>query len=185
VGSILRGQLYPSHAQFERLPYLNIQMKLTTKPSQLPKSLDAHGINLITGTANYSLLLVPFHPQKIPAKDHSLLIVPSPTSTAPPITDTIDQVSEEPGFLFAILTTQTFEGWQETTQWGWKNKVVESLEADQADDQLIRAFKQDIIPGTICSPWQAVRCDPDDPVPYDGGKVMLIGDAAHAMPPQA
>jgi hypothetical protein len=159
-------------------------MKLSTCPTQLPKSLDKHGINLITGTKDYSLLLVPFHPQTIPAKDYSLAIVPSPTQTTsenPPS----PLLSEEPGFVFAILTVHTFEGWQATTQWGWKNKVVELLEADQADEEVIRAFKQDIIPGSIGSPWQVVRCDPDRPVPYDGGRVVLIGDAAHAMPPQA
>jgi len=159
-------------------------MKLFTSPSQLPKSLDTHGINLITGSKDYSLLLVPFHPQTIPARDYSLAILPSPTqTTSPGITSPL--FSEEPGFLFAILTIHTFEGWRETTQWGWKNKVVELLEADQADDEVIRAFKQDIIPGTIGSPWQVVRCDPDRPAPYDGGKIVLIGDAAHAMPPQA
>lgn len=160
-------------------------MKLSTSPTQLPKSLDTHGINLITGTKDYSLLLVPFHSQTVAAKDYSLAIVPSPTTqtTSPEIPSPL--LSEEPGFLFAILTIHTFEGWQETTQWGWKNKVVELLEADQADEDVIRAFKQDIIPGTIGSPWQVVRCDPDRPVPYDGGRVVLVGDAAHAMPPQA
>jgi hypothetical protein len=159
-------------------------MKLSTSPTQLPKSLDTHGINLITGTNDYSLLLVPFHSQTVAAKDYSLAIAPSPTqTTAPGIPSPL--LSEEPGFLFAILTVHTFQGWQETTQWGWKNKVVELLEADQADEEVIRAFKQDIIPGTIGSPWQVVRCDPDRPVPYDGGRVVLIGDAAHAMPPQA
>ena len=172
VGSLLRGQLYPTHAQFERLPYLNIQMKLSTSPTTLPK-LDVHGINLLTGTANYSLLLVPFHPQQIPARDYSLLIAPSPTSTMP--ADVVSpppsaSISEEPGFLFAILTIQMFDGWEETTQWGWKNKIIELLEADEADNKLIRAFKQDILPGSIGSPWQVVRCDPDRPVPYDGAR---------------
>jgi len=159
-------------------------MKLSTSPTQLPKSLDKHGINLLTGTQDYSLLLVPFHNTTVAAKDYSLAIVPSPIQiNSPEIPPPL--LSEEPGFLFAILTIHAFEGWQETTQWGWKNKIIELLEADQAAEEVIRAFKQDIISGTIGSPWQVVRCDPDRPVPYDGGKVILIGDAAHAMPPQA
>ena len=159
-------------------------MKLSTSPTQLPKSPDKHGINLLTGTQDYSLLLVPFHTTTVAAKDYSLAIVPSPIQiNSPEIPPPL--LSEEPGFLFAILTIHAFEGWQETTQWGWKNKIIELLEADQADDRVIRAFKQDITSGTIGSPWQVVRCDPDRSVPYDGGKVILVGDAAHAMPPQA
>lgn len=190
MGSLVRNQLYPSHAQFERLPYLNIQMKLSTSPAQLPKSLDTYGINLITGTQDYSLLLVPFHPVKTPVKDYSLLIVPSPIETSSATANHVvaspsDLLSEEPGFLFAILTVHTFEAWETTTQWGWKNRLVELLKADEADESLIRAFEHDLIPGTISAPWQVVRCDPDRPVPYAGGKVILIGEAAHAMPPQA
>jgi 2-polyprenyl-6-methoxyphenol hydroxylase-like FAD-dependent oxidoreductase len=165
-------------------------MKLSTSPSQLPKSLDTHGINLMAGTQDYSVLLVPFHPVRTPVKDYSLLIVPSPIETSSAkdnhkVASPSDPLSEEPGFLFAILTVHTFEARETTTQWGWKNRLVELLKADEADQLLIRAFEHDIIPGTIGAPWQVVRCDPDRPVPYDGGKVILIGDAAHAMPPQA
>jgi len=87
-------------------------MKLSTTPSQLPKSLDKHGINLMTGTKDYSLLLVPFLSTTVAAKDYSLAIVPSPIQiTSPEIPPPL--LSEEPSFLFAILTIRTFEGWQE------------------------------------------------------------------------
>jgi 2-polyprenyl-6-methoxyphenol hydroxylase-like FAD-dependent oxidoreductase len=182
VGSILRRQLYPSHAQFARLPYLNIQMKLNTTPTQLPELPDVNGINLIVGTHNNSLLLVPFHGEPLP---HQVLS-PSVESLQDTQTNTLETLTRDhPNFLFAILTTHTFEGWETLTESGWRSKVVNLLQADQADEDLIRAFKEDIIPGTIGKPWQVVRCDPKNPVPYNEGRVVLIGDAAHAMPPQA
>lgn len=180
VGSALRGQLYPSHAEFARLPYINIQMKLTTTVAELPKLLDANGINIVLGTKDYSLLLVPFHAQ-----------TPSPGTTdsgESPVSSPKRIIQDHPQFLFAILailTIHTFDGWQETNEWGWQTEIVKLLQEDGADEHLIRAFKQDIISGTVGSPWQVVRCDPDRPVPYSGGNVILIGDAVHAMPPQA
>ena len=177
VGSALRGQLYPTFAEFARLPYINIQMKLTTTAADLPKLLDANGINIVLGTEDYSLLLVPFHAQ-----------TPSPDTIDSgefPVNSPKSLHQDHPQFLFAILTIHTFDGWQETNEWGWKTKIVKLLQEDGADEHLIRAFKQDIISGTVGSPWQVVRCDPDRPVPYSGGKVILIGDAVHAMPPQA
>lgn len=177
VGSALRGQLYPTFAEFARLPYINIQMKLTTTVAKLPKLLDANGINIVLGTKDYSLLLVPFHSQ-----------TPSPgiiDSCESPINSPKSLHQDHPQFLFAILTIHTFDGWQETNEWGWKTKMVKLLEEDGADEHLIKAFKQDIISGSVGSPWQVVRCDPDRPVPYSRGQVILIGDAVHAMPPQA
>ena len=155
-------------------------MKLTTTVAELPKLLDANGINIVLGTKDYSLLLVPFHTQ-----------IPSPGTTdsgespvnSPKSPKSLHQ--DHPQFLFAILTIHTFDGWQQTNEWGWKTKIVKLLQEDGADEHLIRAFKQDIISGTVGSPWQVVHCDPDRPVPYSGGKVILIGDAVHAMPPQA
>ena len=177
VGSLLRGQLYPSRAEFARLPHINIQMKLTTTVAELPKLLDANGINIVLGTKDYSLLLVPFHAQ-----------TPSPgtnDSDESPVNSPKSFNQDHPQFLFAILTIHTFDGWQETNEWGWKTKIVNLLEEDGADEHLIKAFKQDITSGTVGSPWQVVRCDPDRPVPYSGGQVILMGDAVHAMPPQA
>jgi 2-polyprenyl-6-methoxyphenol hydroxylase-like FAD-dependent oxidoreductase len=154
-------------------------MKLSTATQRLPKLIDPHGINLILGTKDYSLLLVPLQ---------SASPAPDGLTTDPPRTDTtrVKEAAEREGsYLFAILTIHTFTGWQDMTPADWGHKVVRLLEADQADHDLIHAFMEDIIPGTIGEAWQVVRCNPDDPVPYDGGRVVLIGDAAHAMPPQA
>jgi hypothetical protein len=174
---VIRSQKYPSHAKFARLPYLNLQMKMSTNLSRLPKVLDSNGINIVLGKAKYSLLLVPFHSTSDLSKGLTLHNGDSACSSETGLND-------DP-YVFAILTTHTFDGWQDLTDAGWADKVIRLLESDQADRDLVHAFMEDITPGSIASPWQVARCDPNDPVPYDGGRVILIGDAAHVMPPQA
>lgn len=158
-------------------------MKLSTDTQRLPKLIDPHGINLVLGTKDYSLLLVPL--QSAPPAQYGLTINPLQVDLPPVKEATEPLVNRGGSYLFAILTIHTLTGWQDTTPADWGRKVVRLLESDQADKDLIHAFTEDIIPGTIGEAWQVVRCSPDDPVPYDGGRVVLIGDAAHAMPPQA
>lgn len=179
MGSDLRASLYPSHTRFERLPYLNIQMKLSTPLDRLPPTLDRNGINAILGTRNYSLLLVPFHGEPLPA-----------CSTYTGSDDSLEKVQKandqpRPQYLFAILTIRCFDKWQDLTDSDWRLKTVQLLKTDKTDSLLVEAFEHDVIPGTVGAPWQVVSCDPEKPVPYNGGRVVLIGDAAHAMPPQA
>lgn len=178
VGSILRNQRYPSHAKFARLPYLNIQMELSTPLNGLPKMPDLHGINLVLGTDKYSLLLVPLRGTTDAARQLQSHDPASDDSSAA-------QSSLSDPCIFAILTTHTFDAWQDLSETDWADKVVRLLEKDGADKGLLHAFMENIIPGTIGSPWQVARCDPNNPVPFDGGRVILIGDAAHVMPPQA
>lgn len=158
-------------------------MKLMTPPSKLSQIIDGHGINAVLGSTNYSILLVPFHGSPLPTPPVSSSLAAECDGNVQDILKALDRPS--PQFLFAILTTKCFAGWQELTDTEWQSKVVHLLSKDGADSALIEAFTNDVIPGTIGPPWQVVSCDPARPVPYKGGRVVLIGDAAHAMPPQA
>lgn len=149
-------------------------------PDKVPQKLDVHGINTVLGTRNYSILLVPFHGTPLPSHKH---MSDDRGETLQDVLKALDD--PKPQFLFAILTIRCFEGWQDLTAEDWQYKTVQLLEQDKAHSSLIRKFKDDVIPQTIGKPWQVVSCDPRHPVPYEGGRVVLIGDAAHAMSPQS
>ena len=175
----MRAQLYPDHAVFDRLLYINVQMKFATSPHRLPDGLDTHGINTILGTHNYSLLLVPFHGDPLPHNGR----VNQVDTDKQDILKALDR--PRPEFTFAILTIRCFQDWQSLTSEDWQAKTVELLTRDHADPSMIRMIKEDVIPQTVGQPWPVVSCNPKRPVPYNGGRVVLIGDATHVMPPQA
>lgn len=155
-------------------------MKLSTPSGALPRGLDTQGINTLLGAHNYSLLLVPFHGHPLPSNSGKSK---NKDAEIQDVLKALDQ--HRPEFLFAILTIRSFNGWETLTADEWQGKTVELLTEDRAHPSLIRMFTDDVIPHTVGQPWQVVSCDPKRHVPYDGGAVVLIGDAAHVMPPQA
>lgn len=158
-------------------------MKLVTPPLKLPALMDKRGINAILGTQDYSILLVPFHREPLPDLPSAQHASAARDATAQEMLKAIN--GPRPQFLFAILTLKCLHDWRNWTSHNWQIRVIELLTADKADPTIIEAFRNDSIPGTVGSPWQVVSHDPANPVPYDGGRVVLIDDAAHVIPPQA
>jgi hypothetical protein len=188
LGSTLRAQLYPEYARFDMLPYIVVQSKLSTPHASLPL-LDPQGINMALGYKGYSLLLVPFSGEPLPP-------YPGPDDSNSPFSDpeeirhsdvtTIQKALDgpTPEYVFANITVPAFAGWEDLTETAWIEHITRLLRSDNAHSGLIRAFEGDVIPGTVGA-WQIVSCG-ERRVPYGacGGRVVLIGDAAHAMPPQ-
>jgi hypothetical protein len=189
----LRGQLYPSYARFGTLPFIVVQCKLSTRRSSLPL-LDDKGINMALGSKGYSVLLVPFHGERLPSytrpngeESDGPFADPPSTSAAPcpELNEVITALdSPAPEYIFANTTLPHFVGWEDLTDPAWVEHITRVLRSDGAHPDLISAFEKDVIPGTVGA-WKIVSCG-SNAVPFGGcgGRVVLIGDAAHAMPPQ-
>ena len=163
IGSRLRAQLHPQHTRFPRLPFINVQLKLRPAP-YLP--LSPGGISMVLGAQSYSVLLVPSLGSPLPG-------VTTPADT---IHAALDEGAE---YLFCNVTLSTFPGWQPLTGSQWIDRIVRLLGIDHADERLLRAF-EGVIPGTVGA-WEVVCCSG---YLEHSGRVVLMGDAAHAMPPQ-
>jgi 2-polyprenyl-6-methoxyphenol hydroxylase-like FAD-dependent oxidoreductase len=120
---------------------------------------------------------------------------PSPASRFPLTQDQTTRIVRSPiprryatatslRYVVANITVPAFAGWEDLTETAWIEHITRLLRSDNAHSGLIRAFEGDVIPGTVGA-WQIVSCG-ERRVPYGacGGRVVLIGDAAHAMPPQ-
>jgi hypothetical protein len=170
------------------LPYIVVQSKLSTPHSSLPL-LDPQGINMALGYKGYSLLLVPFSGEPLPSyqrPDDSDGPFSDPEEIRHSDVTSVQKALEgpTPEYVFANITVPAFAGWEDLTETAWIEHITRLLRSDNADSDLIRAFEGDVIPETVGA-WQIVSCG-ERRVPYGacGGRVVLIGDAAHAMPPQ-
>ncbi|KAK4689451.1 hypothetical protein P7C73_g661, partial [Tremellales sp. Uapishka_1] len=187
LGSILRSQLSPAHSRFPLLPYIVISLKLTTTPADLPLP-DPRGINMALGSLGYSVLLVPFSGKSLPktelpssSSSNDLLLSTSPEESL--LLKALDD--PQTGFLYSNVTIPAFDGWEDLTASTWQQHIADLLRRDHADERLITAFETQAIPRTVTA-WQVVSCDSKFPVPWkQGGRVVLIGDSVHVMPPQA
>ena len=89
-----------------------------------------------------------------------------------------------PEYIFACFGLKVSHGWEDMTGQAWVHKMVEIMKDDGADARLVRALEEDSVPQTVGA-WQLVSMDEDDLIKWKGGRVVMIGDAAHTMAPQS
>ena len=195
MGSLVRCSISPRHSRFPLLPYIVVRLKLHPALCDLPVP-DKTGNTRIFGGKDYSILLAYFEgtPLPIPSQEDEITASSparraelsfsdalSPANTA--LAAALNQPTPE--YIYAGVTVRSFAGWEDLTAEAWQDRIVTLLRADKAHPALIKAFAEAMIDGTAGA-RQIVSCDAEDPVPFcPGGRVVVVGDAAHAMAPHA
>ncbi|WRT69920.1 uncharacterized protein IL334_006911 [Kwoniella shivajii] len=187
VGSIVRSQLFPTHSQFPLLPHAVVQFKLATPLSRLSSLPDKHGNNLILGTQSSSFQIVPLAGTALPTMTPGAALNLSgqgPFAEPDNSIKDIHTALEDPksGYIFVRMIVPSFTGWEDLTEGAWIEKAIKLLKDDVADHQIVTAFEEDIIPGTVAA-WGIVSSSVGNSMPCREGRLVLIGDAMHAMPP--
>jgi 2-polyprenyl-6-methoxyphenol hydroxylase-like FAD-dependent oxidoreductase len=88
-----------------------------------------------------------------------------------------------PEYIFTAFAMKSFTGFEDLTGPAWLGKIAKMLKDDGAHARLVRAIEEDGVPQTVGA-WQIVSMDEHDPIKWRGGRVVLVGDAVHAMAPQ-
>lgn len=171
--------VHNAHTHLHLLPFITIQFKLSTK---LPLP-DSNGASLVLGAEADSMLLVPFKGTALP---------PHRSATSNPFTDLSDHQAvlepwvETPSeYTHCVFNTPYFPRWEDLTS--------HILARDDRGTASIRPRFVMALRGSEAGRESRVRrgepviafCDERFPVPWKDGRVVLIGDAVHAMPRQA
>ncbi|WWD03821.1 hypothetical protein V865_001877 [Kwoniella europaea PYCC6329] len=191
IGSIVRSQTHPSFPHFPLIPYVLIQFKLATPIAKLPLQLNKDCQNTILGSHSNYLLIIPLHGIDLPRMTPRSAITLSeqgpfaePDQSVLKVQDSLKDT--QTGYvLVRMLSNVSGEGaagWEDLTEGAWIDKILDILKKDGTDQGLLQIIENDSIPGTISSTG-VVSSALGKHVPYKDGKVFLIGDAAHAVPP--
>ncbi|WVW86503.1 hypothetical protein I302_108552 [Kwoniella bestiolae CBS 10118] len=194
IGSLVRSQTHPSFPNFPLLPYVLVQFKLATPIAQLPVMLNKDSQNIILGNQCNSLHTIPLHGNELPhmtprsaitLSDQGPFAEPDSTVLA------VQQALRDPNTGYVLVRMYlnvsgegagAGAGWEDLTEAAWIDKILNILRNDGTDKGLVEVVENDLIPGTITATG-IVSNGPGKHVPYSNGKVVLVGDAMHAVPP--
>ncbi|WVQ66820.1 uncharacterized protein L199_005011 [Kwoniella botswanensis] len=191
IGSIVRSQIHPSFPHIPLLPYVMIPFKLATPIAKLPLQLNKDCQNIIFGSRSNCLHIIPLHGTDLPHMTPRSAMTLSeqgpfaePDQTVLKVQDALED--HQTGYvlvrMFLNVSAEGAAGWEDLTEGAWIDKILDILKKDGTNKGLLEIIENDLIPGTISSTG-VVSGAPGKHVPYKDGKVFLIGDAAHAVPP--
>lgn len=136
---------------------------------------------MITGKNAYSMIFVPFSGTPVPPL---ATIELNPFSDPADFEPTLKALDEPcPESIFVAFSMRAFQGFEDMTGQAWLARIAHILKENGADGRPIRAIEEDGVPQTVGA-WQIVSMDEEDLIKWNGGRVVLVGDAAHVMPPQ-
>nr|XP_019010626.1 uncharacterized protein I206_05100 [Kwoniella pini CBS 10737]OCF49407.1 hypothetical protein I206_05100 [Kwoniella pini CBS 10737] len=189
MNSTIRSQLHPAFSKTPQLPFILVQFKLATPFPQIPKAFQRDCVNLVLGNSSNSTQIILFSGSQLPLMDPKTAIKLSeegPFAEPNDEVKAVQQALEDPkcGFVLVrmMIPTRLTQDWEDLTDGSWIDKILTFLREDGTNLELIKMIENDLVPATIqASP--IFSSEIGKAVPFKEGRIVLIGDAMHVVPP--
>ncbi|WWC64918.1 uncharacterized protein I303_107532 [Kwoniella dejecticola CBS 10117] len=189
MNSTIRSQLHPSLSPPHSLPYVFVQFKLATSPSKIPTAFQQDGMNLVLGNSSNSTQIIVFSGRPLPPLDPKTALKMSEEGPFAEPDDTVKAVQKQlddpkSGFVLARMTipTRLAEGWEDYNEGSWIDRILTILRHDGTNEAMIKMIEDDLVPATTHASLM-FSDEAGKAVPFREGRIVLVGDAMHVVPP--